>query len=319
MIGYMKSFGVLLLGLQLVSAQSGRNLGVVYDGKSGPTHVAGFGDWGYRGSRSGQEAVENAIKKIHAANPFQLGITLGDNFYPAGVASVTDVIWRDLWENAYNKMGIPFFASLGNHDYDGNPQAEVDYSSKSTTWRMPFRYYTFTAGPIQFFALDTDEGTAGRILFRKPWSDTQAKWLADELEKSKATWKIVYGHHPVYSDGHHGDDKRLIAKLLPILKKYKVDLYLAGHEHDMQHHQRDGMSFVIVGAGGKDVRDVFKLRAEYAASQHGFLDLTATPEKLDWKLRGVDGAALHEGFLTRQPLPASARAQIRNAPSLPLR
>jgi hypothetical protein len=106
---------------------------------------------------------------------------------------------------------------------------------------------------------------------------------------------------PVYSDGHHGDDKRLIAKLLPLLKKYKVDLYLAGHEHDMQHHQRDGMSFVIVGAGGKDTRDVFKLRAEYVASQHGFLDLTATPERLDWKLRGVDGKALHEGLLTRRP------------------
>jgi hypothetical protein len=93
-------------------------------------------------------------------------------------------------------MGIPFFATLGNHDYDGNPQAEIEYSSTSTTWRMPFTYYTFTAGPIQFFALDTDEGTAGRLVFRKAWTDTQAKWLADELEKSKATWKIVYGHHP---------------------------------------------------------------------------------------------------------------------------
>jgi hypothetical protein len=113
MIGYMKSFGVLLLGLQLASAQSGRNLGVVYDGKSGPTHVVGFGDWGYRGSHSGQEAVENAIAKIHATAPFQMGITLGDNFYPAGVASVTDVIWRDLWENAYNKNGHSVFRDAG--------------------------------------------------------------------------------------------------------------------------------------------------------------------------------------------------------------
>ena len=87
----------------------------------------------------------------------------------------------------------------------------------------------------------------------------------------------------------------------------------------MQHHQRDGMSFVIVGAGGKDTRDVFKLRAEYVASQHGFLDLTATPERLDWKLRGVDGKALHEGLLARPAVPASARARIRTAPWLPLR
>ena len=170
---------------------------------------------------------------------------------------------------------------------------------------MPFRYYTFESGPAQFFALDTDEGTAGRLLFRPPWSDEQARWLDGELARSTARWKIVYGHHPIWSDGHHGDDRRLVAKLLPILEKHHVDLYVCGHEHELQAHARNGMYFLIAGGGGKDIRPVTKRRAEFAASKNGFLEIYATAEKLEWKLRGSDGAELF----------AKTLSQTRNAPA----
>jgi tartrate-resistant acid phosphatase type 5 len=35
---------------------------------------------------------------------------------------------------------------------------------------------------------------------------------------STAKWKIVVGHHPVRSIGHHGDTKELLTHLLPILE-----------------------------------------------------------------------------------------------------
>ena len=291
------TFGFFLAS-QLMLAQPSRNLGTVLD-PARPVHVVAFGDWGFRGADSGQQAVAAAIRKLHAASPFNLGLTLGDNFYPDGVKSVDDSQWRDVWEADYSPLGIPFFASLGNHDYRGNEQAQVDYSAKSKTWRMPFRYYSFLAGPVEFFALDTDEHTAGRLIFTKPWSDTQARWLDEALSRSKAVWKIVYGHHPIYSDGHHGDEARLKAKLLPILTRYKVDLYLCGHEHDLQYIKRDGIQFVIAGGGGKDTRGVKLKRASFAAGRHGFLDLSANRTKLEWRLRASDGAILHQQTLPR--------------------
>ncbi len=74
------------------------------------------------------------------------------------------------------------------------------------------------------------------------------------LERSHATWKIVYGHHPIRSHGRYGDSEELALKLLPILRG-RADLYLAGHEHDLQILEpEDGLHFVISGAGGKSVR-----------------------------------------------------------------
>ena len=247
-----------------------------------------FGDFGYSGTDSGQHKVFEAVRKEHEKEPFQLGLTLGDNFYPSGVSSVSDPVWKSIWEPDYGTLGIRFFATLGNHDYRGNVQAAIDYTKASKSWMMPNRYYTFGAGPVRFFALDTDEGTAGNWLFKKEWSEEQANWLRDQLRRhSTVPWKIVYGHHPIYSYGHHGDDKRLQRKLLPILREHKA-IYLAGHEHDLQVIENDGMRFFVVGGGGKDTRSVSKgPNTRFAASQHGFLDLTATPDALTLRIIGM--------------------------------
>lgn len=292
---------VRFLALALASGQAlrpqaqQRDLGFVIPESRTAVHAVAFGDFGYRGGGSGQQAVAAAIRKLHNGQPLDLGLTLGDNFYPSGVKSVDDPAWREIWEADYAPIQISFFASLGNHDYRGNQQAQIDYTGKSKTWRMPQNYYTFRAGSaVQFFALDTDEGTAGRWIFKKEWSDAQAKWLDEELAKSRASWKIVYGHHPIFSDGHHGDGKRLQRKLLPLLRKHGVAAYLCGHEHELQYHQVEGIEFVIAGGGGKDTREVTRKRALFAASNHGFLEISATAQALALRLRGSDGGVLFE-------------------------
>jgi hypothetical protein len=142
---------------------------------------------------------------------------------------------------------------------------------------------------VRFFALDTDEGTS-RFFRTKPWSDAQRDWLAGELAKpTNALWTVVYGHHPIYSDGHHGDSKRLKEKLLPLLKTHKVDVYLAGHEHEMQHLEIEGIQYIIAGGGGKDTRRVRGKRSGCAVSANGFLELEASKTQLILRLVGIDG------------------------------
>ncbi len=224
--------------------------------------VLAFGDWG-----TGKPSQLNAAAAMRAYNrehPFDFGITLGDNFYPEGVDSPSDPRWRTQYEDLYSPMGIKIYASLGNHDrYNGEtPMAEILYSAKSTTWRMPAGSYTYTAGPAQFWAIDGAEMT-----------EAQLEWLRLSLEKSSARWKIVYGHYPLYSasagstrEGH------LYAKLFPILDG-RADAYIAGHHHSMQHLTPIGkLNLFVAGSGGAGsyAVDPTDPRALFAKSEYGF-------------------------------------------------
>ena len=51
----------------------------------------------------------------------------------------------------------------------------------------------------------------------------QLDGLKQKLRASKAGWKIVAGHHPPRSNGHHGNTVELLDALEPILQ---VDLPL---------------------------------------------------------------------------------------------
>jgi hypothetical protein len=284
---------LLLASCLFVFAEASRDLGVIHPEDKSLRAVA-FGDFGYDDDDSALPEVANAIFNLHQRAPLNLGLTLGDNFYPRGVKSFDDPHWQNEWHRHYDRLRIWFYPTLGNHDYRGKPQIQVDYTNRpgNTSWRMPNRYYTFTAGPVRFFALDTDEGTLG--FFRsKPWSDVQRDWLAGELAKpSNAKWTIVYGHHPIYSNGHHGDSKRLKEKLLPLLKMHKVDAYLAGHDHDMQHLKMEGIQYIIAGGGGADTRRVRGLGGGCAVSANGFLELEASEKQLSLRLLGINGQEL---------------------------
>lgn len=69
--------------------------------------------------------------------------------------------------------------------------------------------------------------------------------------RSRATWKIVYGHHPIYSEGQHEDNNDKVEQLLPVLRD-RADVYFAGHDHDMQHLRPEGrLHFFVAGSAGK--------------------------------------------------------------------
>jgi hypothetical protein len=60
-------------------------------------------------------------------------------------------------------------------------------------------------------------------------------WLEDALAKSTATYKIVAGHYHVYTTTV-GDDTvpELVNFLVPLMKKYHIDAYINGHEHNAE-------------------------------------------------------------------------------------
>src|SRR5262249_26164386 len=153
-----------------------------------------------------------------------------------------------------------------------SPAAQVLYTQRSTTWRMPAPYYTYRAGPVQFFALDTNTLQT---------AEKQLQWLDEALAASRAPWKIVYGHHPIYTSGAYEDGPVLIAKLLPLLR-HRADVYVAGHDHNMQALQPEaGVHFFVSGGGGAALYNVQPdTRTVFASRTNGFTVLEATATRL---------------------------------------
>lgn len=206
------------------------------------------------------------VKKC-AESGCDFAILLGDNFYDDGVTSLGDSQWKTKFEDIYKDLDIPFYAVLGNHDYGGNgagyepknAQVQVDYAKTSAKWKMPDKHYHFTAGNSEFFALDTNEQM---YMFAGDQKKTVASWIS----QSAATWKIALGHHPILSNGPHGNAGTYEGiPFVPIVsgggvKDFmdevicgKVDLYLCGHDHSRQYLKDTckGTELVVSGAGAK--------------------------------------------------------------------
>ena len=258
--------------------------------------VLAFGDFG-TGSK-GQIKDAAAMVAYNKQYPFDFGITLGDNFYGAGINAPDDPRWKTQWEDLYGPLGIQFYPVFGNHDYGDpdSPAAELAYSHLSKTWVFPAAYYTYTAGQVQFFAIDNIRLT-----------DDELAWLDSALAKSTAKWKIVYGHYHIYSatrGDNDGKANNLIARLLPIMEKNHVQVYLNGHDHNMQEARTESsVHFFTAGAGGASL---YEMQPTYKKSifkdeQYGFAVVEADEAHLDVIFVDQDGKEVYRSHVPVQP------------------
>jgi hypothetical protein len=253
--------------------------------KNESIRVVMMGDFGTRGED--QHKVAAAMIEEHNKKPFDFGITLGDNFY-VPLANQDDANWRLAFEDLYGPMNITFYPSFGNHDWGGEyPVIELGYSRKNPHWNFPAPYYTYTAGPVQFFVLN--------IQYEGPWpsvSALQLRWLRTQLEESKAKWKVVYGHIPIYTTDYGVPD--LITGLLPVLKN-RADVYIAGHVHNLEQHKPvDGVNLFVIGSSGRGQVPVHDDRETiFAKEAYGFGVLEANDRDLTIRILGEDDKEMH--------------------------
>lgn len=279
-----------------------------------PAFVA-LGDWGREGQLH-QRDVADAMARAAGQAASRLVISAGDNFYPAGVSSADDPQWKASFEDVYDaaSLQIPWYAALGNHDYRGHPGAQVAYSRGHSRWRMPDRHYVVTGAEmgipdLDLFVLDTtplvgdyDEALArllrGRVSVPAP--DPQLAWLKGALQASRADWKVVVGHHPIRSGGHHGSSPALTADLEPLLAAHGVQAYICGHDHVLQHIHGGGLDHVCTGAGATagHVADVDGTL--FRRGTPGFALFTLEPGVLRLAFRDAGGRTLYEGLIPKR-------------------
>ncbi|HEY9848036.1 MAG TPA: metallophosphoesterase [Leptolyngbyaceae cyanobacterium] len=243
-----------------------------------------IGDTG-TGTRS-QYAVAEAMAAYHHQNPYDVVVMAGDNIYNYGEIEKINAVFEKPYQSLL-KQGVKFYACLGNHDIvTDNGNAQVRYPGFNMQNR---RYYTFRRDAVQFFALDTNNNA--------DWQN-QLVWLEKELSNSDAPWKVVFGHHQIYSSGHYGVNQPFIQTLTPLFKKYNVQLYINGHDH---HYERtrsiNGTTYLITGAGA-GTRPVGRSEwTEYAASKLSFATYEVYRDRILLNAIGIDKQIFDRGVI----------------------
>ena len=217
--------------------------------EAGTISFVAFGDQGE--GNDAQFAVAAAAEVICEERGCDFALLLGDNFYDIGVDAVDDIQFIDKFEMPYADLDMPFYITLGNHDYGetsaewwrGQPQ--LDYAMANPKWVFPKEWFSFSevAGSttVDVFAFDSSQLMWGRNY------DEQSEWISDAVANSTATWKIAFAHHPYISNGQHGNAGCYEGfPAVPILSGGDVksfmddhvcgtmDAYISGHDHNRQ-------------------------------------------------------------------------------------
>jgi tartrate-resistant acid phosphatase type 5 len=170
------------------------------------------------------------------------------------------------------RPGFAIYAMLGNHDWRHSREgalAQVQYLQRHPRFRMPGLFYRAVPpgleGEVELFVIDTELLLASTTV-RKDALDAQgneldtgemevwdehirprtaeeramADWLARSLAASSARWKLVFGHHALWSGGGSKYEKARALRrlLLPALCRH-ADAYFAGDDHMLEVYTDD--------------------------------------------------------------------------------
>lgn len=179
--------------------------------------------------------------------------------------------YNDMLHKPFHTLGagvkdFTIYSMMGNHDWHISREATLSqmlYLQEHPAFTMPGYFYRVsppaTQGELEIFVIDTEILLAGTTVYLDKLAEdgsgrevsddeldvfpphvapqteeerNMVAWLEDALANSTAKWKIVAGHHAVWSGGGGKFEKaRALRKLiLPALCKH-ADAYFAGDDH----------------------------------------------------------------------------------------
>jgi 3',5'-cyclic AMP phosphodiesterase CpdA len=243
----------------------------------------------YGDTRSGAVGDGTVVHPIHSAvmdtmlatikarqqtdYPVRFVLQTGDAVLRGATGRMWNVSYTPIIERLTRDADIPYFLTTGNHDAavapPGDPVRQLGLHNLLTAMSKlipaegsPRRlngYATFAFGYGNVFILSIDTTIAADPL--------QLAWVTnvlDHLDRNRFPHVFAFQHYPPYSSGPHGNAGIIEAETLavrasymPLFRRHRVELVLAGHEHVLEHwierytdNGRDGRIDTIVTAGG---------------------------------------------------------------------
>ncbi|KAK5986586.1 Tartrate-resistant acid phosphatase type 5 [Trichostrongylus colubriformis] len=200
--------------------------------------------------------------------------------------------FEDIYDT--DALNVPWYLIAGNHDHFGNVSAQIAYTKYSRKWNFPDLYYKVSFQlkntTVDVLMLDTIVlcGNTADIqnggFFDMLWNrshdpegptdvaqaEKQWKWIVENLNTSRADYLFVAGHYPIHSVSSHGPTQCLQERLDPMLVRFNVSAYFAGHDHILQHVVYPGrgnhqIHYVLSGAASRSDRSkkhLYTVKAE---------------------------------------------------------
>lgn len=258
-----------------------------------------------------QKPIAELMGRIAERIDIEFVVAPGDIHHFNGVASVQDPLWMTNYEQIYSHpdLMIDWFTLCGNHEYRGNTQAVIDYGRVSRRWMMRARYYSklfeLDKEMVEIFFIDTTPMIERYRAKEEKYPDAglqsiedQKRWLEGALAASKAKWKIVTGHHPLYADTSKSESERMDMRrhIEPLLDKYGVDMYLCGHIHNFQHIQPAGSKVdYVVNTSGSLSRKVKAIEGtRFCNDEAGFTLFSLNDEGVTFYMINGKGKILYQ-------------------------
>lgn len=179
-------------------------------------------------SMSGFQYFANLVKAAYETHPEALFMLNGGDITNDSHDGLDHDYDQWIWAMELPKkqfMDSVFMPVAGNHDSYASSFADrfaLNYQGSTEGGG----YLSFDYGNVHFVLLNTNE-------YFSP-TNSQVKWLEQDLENTDKTWKVILLHKGLVSTGDHSLDSDITAirdSLFPLMAKYEVDLVLQGHDH----------------------------------------------------------------------------------------
>ncbi len=180
------------------------------------------------------------IQEINLMGPEAVFI-IGDLIY--GYDNRREVLeeeWRNFLKAA-SLFKMPYYLIPGNHEIFASPLGKELYEKHAGP-----TYWARVVNGKLFIALSTEE-----FGYEESLSPAEIKFLRKTLRKfQKIRKKYVLMHRPLWWP--YEDHALWMSKIHPLLKKYGVKAVFAGHYHEYEYREVDGIKYIVTGGGGAE-------------------------------------------------------------------
>ena len=195
-----------------------------------------------------EQTVPDLLETRRALGPLEtIGIAVGDIMHD-------DLSHYPEYERAVQRVGVPCFQVVGNHDLDRDE--DIDETSTRTFERhFGPRYYSFDRGAVHYVVLDDifwhGSGYIGYL------DAEQLAWLAGDLARiERGRTAVVSLHIPTLGSSHVRQGKKQPEPALAVMNRdllyrllepFRVHI-LSGHMHESEHLYDGSRHEHVVGA-----------------------------------------------------------------------
>ncbi len=239
-------------------------------------------------------------------HPFDLVLMLGDNIY--GSTELTGGGDPKYFHNKFDveyerflEKGVKFHAVIGNHDLQHDAGGSEIADKRRFGILHEDGYYKLSGGDADFFALNSE--LTGEKAHR------QASWFAEETRKSRARWKFVFLHHPLYTiRGQRAPAISIRDSIYDAMRDNHVQFILAGHNHMYARFKPvDGHFQIVSGGGGRHLAFPRKDPcAETSARRYHFVAVEVFSDRVRFTAIDEHGSVFDERMVDDAFLKTSA-------------